>query len=405
MCIRQFQNRIEESVYALLIVQIKRFGLQKEFHVTNNKITHRRTGSTFIFYGMHRHFEEIKSTEGVDICWIEEGQFLTPEQWRDLNPTIRKEGSQVWIIFNPRYVSDFVWKYFVVNPPANTIIRRINYDENMFLSQTMLDLINEMRKNDPDEYEHVYLGVPLTDDEAVIIKRTHIMAAIDAHEILNIKPSGRWRIGYDIADDGPDLNSTTTAYGFLAMSCQEWKGGVDELLKSCTRVWNQARDFNAEIHYDCIGVGASAGAKFKELNEANKIYIPYYPFNAGGKVWEPDREYKPKVLNKDHFENLKAQTWRYVGDQFRNTYNAVKNGQVYKQSEMIAINSKIQLLEKLIDELSTPRRDYAKTTGKEKVESKEDLAKRGIPSHNLADGFIQAYNPMIGSHINYGDLL
>ena len=113
MCCRQFQNRIEESVYSLLKIQIERFGLTDDFTVLNTKITHKHTGSEFIFYGLARNFAEVKSTEGVDILWIEEAQFLSAEQWRDLDPTIRKEGSQIWLVFNPKYVMDFVWKNFV----------------------------------------------------------------------------------------------------------------------------------------------------------------------------------------------------------------------------------------------------------------------------------------------------
>ena len=71
LCTRQFQNKIEESVYTLLKYIIREAGMSKQFIITNNKIVNIHTGSEFIFYGLWRHIEEIKSTEGVDICWIE----------------------------------------------------------------------------------------------------------------------------------------------------------------------------------------------------------------------------------------------------------------------------------------------------------------------------------------------
>ncbi len=97
--------------------------------------------SEFLFYGLWRHITEIKSIESIDILWSEESHALTEAQWEVLEPTIRKEGSECWIIFNPNLVSDFVWQNFVVDPPANTLIRHINYNENPFLSQTALDVI------------------------------------------------------------------------------------------------------------------------------------------------------------------------------------------------------------------------------------------------------------------------
>lgn len=132
LCARQFQNKIEESVYTLLVQTIDRFGLRAQFRILENKIIHRRTGSEFVFYGLWRHIDEIKSLEGVDICWLEEAHALTEDQWKILEPTVRKSGSQFWIIFNPKLSTDFAWRRFVSTPPPGTLIREINYTENPF---------------------------------------------------------------------------------------------------------------------------------------------------------------------------------------------------------------------------------------------------------------------------------
>ena len=56
---------------------------------------------------------------------------------------------------------------------------------------------------------------------------------------------------------------------------------------------------------------------------------------------------------------------------------------------MISLSSDCPYLDKLIDELSTPKRDYG-ADGRVKVESKKDLAKREVPSPNLADALVMA---------------
>jgi phage terminase large subunit len=394
LCVRQFQNKIEESVYTLLKNQIDRFQLTPRFRILDNKIINRKTASEFLFYGLWRSIDEIKSLEDIDILWIEEGHNLTEEQWKILEPTIRKEGSQVWVIFNPRLATDFAYKRFVLNPPPNTIVRKINYDENPFLSKTMLDIIEAAKAEDFDEYQHIYEGVPKDDDENVVIKRSWVMAAIDAHKALGITPSGRKRIGFDIADSGHDKCAEIYAHGFAALWSDMWKGGEDELLKSCTRVYADAKEREAEITYDSIGVGASAGAKFAELNTAGKNLnrVMYAKFNAGGSVFRPEAIYSGTTKNKDMFSNIKAQAWWLVADRFRNTFNAVRNGAQFKEVEMISISADMPNLEQLIDELCTPKRDYD-NTGKVKVESKKDLAKREVDSPNLADAFIMAFAP------------
>ena len=403
LCTRQFQNKIEESVYTLLKVQIERFGLQAEFDITNNKIRHKVTGSEFLFYGLWRHITEIKSLEGIDICWVEEAHNLTEEQWKILEPTLRNEGSQFWIIFNPRLVTDFVYRRFVTNTPPDTIKRKINYTENPFLSQTILKVIAATKAEDDDDYRHIYLGEPLQDDEAAIIKRAWLAACIDAHKLLEIVPSGRKRIGFDVADDGKDRNSTAFAHGIVTLALSEWKGLEDELPKSANRVYSEAIERDAEIIYDGIGVGAFAGGHFKALNDTNKTNVLYHRFNASGAVLDPQKRSNPKdpksAFNIDFYSNAKAQLWWDVGKRCQNTFNAVKlfkGGADWRsggltEDDLISISSECDHLDELIDELSTPRRDYD-TRGKAKVESKKDLADRDIPSPNKADAFVMQHS-------------
>lgn len=399
LCTRQFQNRIAESVYSVLKIQVEAFGLESEFRILESSIIHKVTGSEFIFYGIARNIREIKSTVGVDVLWLEEAEGLTAEQWRVLEPTIRDAGSQVWVVFNPRFVSDFVWQRFVVNPPPNTIVRHINYDENPFLSDDMREIIFSAKDEDYEEYEHVYLGAPRTDEDSVIIKSSWIEAAIDAHIKLGFEPKGKKRIGFDVADSGADKCANVFVHGSVVLWADEWGAGEDELLISCSRTFSAAREREASITYDSIGVGAHAGAKFDELNSASGSgKVRYSRFNAGGAVFDPEGFYSrsriERIKNKDQFSNLKAQTWWMVADRFRNTFDAVRNGTVYKDDELISISSGLPMLVKLKTELATPKRDFDQN-GRVKVESKKDLSKRDIASPNIADAFIMCFAPEI----------
>jgi phage terminase large subunit len=241
----------------------------------------------------------------------------------------------------------------------------------------MLKVIEAAKRRDPDGFKHVYEGVPESDDDAAIIKLSWIEAAVDAHKVLNFEPSGRKRIGFDVADSGADKCANVYRHGSVVYWADEWKAKEDELLKSCQRTYQAALERDADIVYDSIGVGASAGAKFSEINEdrkrenMNASRINYQRFNAGAGVNEPDYEYIG-IPNKDFFANLKAQAWWLVADRFRNTFNAVKNGEQYPVDELISIDSSCPLLEKLKLELTTPHRDFDKN-GRVMVESKKTL--------------------------------
>jgi phage terminase large subunit len=405
LCARQFQNKIAESVYTLLKLQMDRFGWSGEFECTDGHIVHKRTRSEFIFYGLARNLQEIRSLEDIDVTWIEEAHFLTKEQWDVLEATInRKEGSEIWIIFNPMYATDFAFQRFVVNPPEGYIVRKINFEENPFLSDTARKIIARCRAESEDDYQHIYLGNPKQDSEGAVIKRSWIDAAIDAHLKLGFEPRGRKVIGFDVADDGEDACANVYAHGSVAFWAEEWRAREDELLKSCSRTFLNATQRGAEIRYDSIGVGASAGAKFDELNQQKQSHqrVRYEKFNAGSAVERPDAYYasdmQGHIKNRDFFANLKAQAWWGIADRFRNTYNAVNRGEKYADDELISIAGDMPQLEKLKTELSTPKRDFDRN-GRVKVESKDDLAKStrpggAVPSPNLADAFVMAFAPL-----------
>lgn len=393
LCLRQFQNRISDSVYSVLKRKIMDAGWESEFDIGVSTIKHKVTGSEFLFYGIARNIEEIKGTEDIDICWIEEGEGLTEAQWSVIDPTIRKEGSQLWVLWNPRLQSDFVQVKLPVILGEDCIIRHINYDENPFLSNTARQKAERLKVADIETYRHIYLGEALSDDDAAIIKRGWLDSCVDAHIKLGIPVEGKRRIGFDIADDGGDLNAIVAIHGQLCHRIEKWKGLEDQLLQSCSRTYRLARELGAEIDYDSIGVGASAGSHFMALNEQENANVIYRKFNAGSRVLNPDREYMPGVKNKDQFENLKAQAWFAVSDRIRRTHMAVTQGEEIDPSDVISISSECENLAGLLAELSTPHKDYS-PSGKSKVESKKDLAKRDVKSPNMADAFIMAYSPL-----------
>lgn len=382
LCTRQFQNKISDSVYTLLVSQINDMGLSGGFNITKNSIINKHTGADFIFYGINRNISEMKSLEGVDLLYIEEGESLTKQQLDILAPTIRKEGSEIYIVFNPKHITDFIYERFVTSPRKNSINHFINYHENPHISQTLIDEANEEKDSDIDEYNHIWLGQPLTDDDLSFIKYSWILSAVDSHLVLGLEVSkGALNIkSLDIADTGKDMNASISRREFLIHNCDTWKGREDRMQYSVSRATKHADLFI----FDSVGMGAGVGTMCRNIGYQN-----YNKFNAGAKVKYPTRFYKPKVTNKEMFSNLKAQTWQIVADKFLNTFKAI-NGLDYDEDNIISICSKLPHLNQLIKELHTPFKDEDLQL-RRKVESKKDLAKRGVKSPNLADAFVMCF--------------
>ena len=399
LCARKFQNKIEESVYTLLKDKIADSQWANDFDILKSSIRNKKTGSEFLFYGIARNLNEIKSTEGVDILWLEEAQYLTSEQWFTIEPTIRKKSSQIWIIWNPDEVMDFVYQHFVVDPPEDSVQMLMNWEKNPFLSDTMLKVVAEAYRKDRKNAEHVYGGIPKTGGDKSVISLEYILAAVDAHKKLGWEPTGAHVVGFDVADDGEDKNALSYVHGNVICGIDEWEGLENQILKSSTKVWKYAENRNASVNFDSIGIGAHAGSKFSEINDASKGFkLSYSPFNAGSGVPDPKGVYMElphvKILNGDQFSNAKAYWWSNVADRFRKTYEAVILGiTTHPVEELISIDSSCmtkKMLNQVCQELAAPRKDID-GNGKFKVESKEDMKnKRKIKSPNVADAVIMS---------------
>jgi phage terminase large subunit len=284
----------------------------------------------------------------------------------------------------------------VVDPPADTISRQINWRENPYLSETMLKVIYDYYKREPESARYIYGGEPKMGADKSVIPLKYIIAAVDAHKKLNWKVGGQKVIGFDVADDGEDKNATVESHGNIVTHASEWQGLEDELLKSCTKVFNRAVETNSSIIWDSIGIGAFAGSKFQDLNRDNFRNIMYEPFNAGGAVDNKDGAYMklPHVVitNGEHFSNIKAQRWDEVAIRFRKTYESIEKGVKHPIDELVSLNSETlgpAMIKKIQLELASPHKDVDRM-GKFKVESKEDLRDRGIKSPNVADALIMS---------------
>jgi phage terminase large subunit len=130
LCTREVQKSIKQSVYQLLKDQIEAMGLGAEYEVLSTEIRG-RNGSAFYFAGLSdMTADSIKSFEGVDRVWVEEGQSITARSWKILIPTIRKAGSEIWVSYNPELETDETHRRFVTEPPPDCVSVLMNWADN-----------------------------------------------------------------------------------------------------------------------------------------------------------------------------------------------------------------------------------------------------------------------------------
>ena len=187
LCAREFQTSIKDSVHKLLSDQIFAMGLQEFYEITQTAIRG-KNGTEFSFAGLKNNVANIKSYEGCNICWVEEAQTTSKLSWNVLIPTIRKEGSEIWITFNPELETDETYKRFVVNPPENSIVQRVNWSDNPWFPETLRLEKDALYARDREAYNTIWEGVC----------RQTVDGAIFAKEMQQAEFEGRiTRVPYD----------------------------------------------------------------------------------------------------------------------------------------------------------------------------------------------------------------
>jgi len=75
-----------------------------------------------------------------------------------LIPTIRKDGSEIWVSFNPELESDETYQRFVVSPPPGAFVRKIGWQDNPWFPDTLRGEMEDLRARSLDDYLHIYGG-------------------------------------------------------------------------------------------------------------------------------------------------------------------------------------------------------------------------------------------------------
>ena len=197
LCAREFMVSIADSVHRTLCDQIDLLGLEAYFNVQQTSIEG-TNGSEFIFSGIRNNVQKLKSTEGVTIAFVEEAEATSSDSWQVLIPTIRKAGSEIWVIFNPNQSTDATYERMITNPPPNALVVKSSWRDNPWLSADALAEKDYLQRVDPDAYLHVWEGECNIAGDAQVFKGKFVIEAFEPP----VAPLPAWDGPYHGADWG-----------------------------------------------------------------------------------------------------------------------------------------------------------------------------------------------------------
>ncbi len=244
LCTRQLQTSIKDSVHKLICDTIEKLGLTKLFDITRDSIRC-HNGSEFIFKGIQNNINEIKSIEGINYCWVEEAQSVSDESWTILIPTIRCEGSEIWVTFNPDREGDATFQRFVKHTPPDSILQLVNFYNNPWFNEVLRREMEYDKEVDYGKFEHVWLGKTVIDTEAQIYHGKFELKEFDTPQDA---------VFYYGCDWGFANDPTAVIRCFIADQClyiDEETGGVGVEFEELPKLFNKIPEINKwEIRCD-----------------------------------------------------------------------------------------------------------------------------------------------------------
>lgn len=168
-CVRKYFSSIKNSFFAELVSAIKENKWMEEYYGYGKNYIYGKNGTEFIFSGVELNQSSVKSTAQVDVLVVEEGEDISMDSFDILLPTIRKEGAEVIVIWNPKDENSAVDKLFVKNKPENSIVAKVGWQDNPWFS-ARLNAVRLLQKASlPDDmYRWIWEGEYLKNNNAAV---------------------------------------------------------------------------------------------------------------------------------------------------------------------------------------------------------------------------------------------
>lgn len=159
LCAREFMNSLDESSLEEIKQAIRSVPWLADYYEIGEKFIRSRDGRIFYsFSGLRHNIDSIKSKARILLCWVDEAEPVTNEAWGKLIPTIREEGSEYWVTWNPESKRSATHQRFREDPPQHSKIVEMNWRDNPWFPAVLeLERLDDKAKR-PHSYDHIWEG-------------------------------------------------------------------------------------------------------------------------------------------------------------------------------------------------------------------------------------------------------
>lgn len=189
------------SIIPEFIEKIERLGLVDYFEITKNEIINKATGSSILFRGIKTssgvQTANLKSIAGITTWVLDEAEELIDEDiFNKIDLSIRTQSkkNRIMVVLNPTTKESFFYKKFFLEKGVEagwsgtsggtTYIHTTYLDNLDYLSDSIVEQIDWIKRSDEGKYNHIILGGWLDKAEGVVFDNWRVGDFIEADEII-----------------------------------------------------------------------------------------------------------------------------------------------------------------------------------------------------------------------------
>lgn len=171
LCAREFMNSLEESSMEEVKQAIRSVPwLDDYFDIGEKYIRTKNRNVSYVFCGLRHNLDSIKSKARILLCWVDEAESVSEIAWQKLSPTVREEGSEIWVTWNPEREGSATDKRFRKEAGDDCITVEMNYTDNPWFPDVLEgERQNDQRRLDPATYAWVWQGAYLENSDKQVL--------------------------------------------------------------------------------------------------------------------------------------------------------------------------------------------------------------------------------------------
>lgn len=159
VCGREFMNSLDDSSLAEVKAAIQSEPELAERYDIGEKYIRTKDGRiSYAFTGLRHNLASIKSKSRIRLLWVDEGEEVSEEAWSVVDPTVREEGSEIWVTWNPKRKKSATHKRFWAEKSPDAKIVEMNWRDNPWFPKLLQKKRLADKEKRPDQYDHVWEG-------------------------------------------------------------------------------------------------------------------------------------------------------------------------------------------------------------------------------------------------------